>query len=57
MRGDLIRNLGFECFATTQNCYNLSNYKQEREILPYCQKEKIGINPLSPFGAAFLTTL
>ena len=47
--------LGLERFATMQNLYNLAYREEEREMLPLCQKEGIGVMPWSPLGAGFLT--
>jgi len=38
-----------------QNLYNLAYREEEREMLPLCQKEGIGVMPWSPLGAGFLT--
>ena len=47
--------LGLERFATMQNLYNLAYREEEREMLPLCEKEGIGVMPWSPLGAGFLT--
>ncbi|WP_435101588.1 aldo/keto reductase [Halarchaeum sp. P4] len=47
--------LGLERFATMQNCYNLGYREEEREMLPFCEKEGIGVIPWSPLGAGYLT--
>ncbi|MFW5905602.1 MAG: aldo/keto reductase, partial [archaeon] len=47
--------LGLERFQTMQNLYNLVYREEEREMLPLCEKEGIGVIPWSPLGAGFLT--
>ncbi len=47
--------LGLERFATMQNLYNLAYREEEREMLPLCEKEGIGVMPWSPLGAGCLT--
>jgi aryl-alcohol dehydrogenase-like predicted oxidoreductase len=47
--------LGLERFATMQNLYNLVYREEEREMLPLCDREGIGVMPWSPLGAGFLT--
>ena len=47
--------LGLERFATMQNHYNLAYREEEREMLPYCQKQGIGVIPWSPMARGFLT--
>jgi aryl-alcohol dehydrogenase-like predicted oxidoreductase len=47
--------LGLERFATMQNCYNLGYREEEREMLPLCDREGIGVIPWSPLAAGFLT--
>jgi len=47
--------LGLERFQTMQNHYNLVYREEEREMLPYCQREGIGVIPWSPFAKGFLT--
>ncbi|NUB90559.1 aldo/keto reductase [Haloterrigena sp. SYSU A558-1] len=42
--------LGLERFATMQNHYNLFYREEEREMLPLCQKEGIGVIPWSPLA-------
>jgi aryl-alcohol dehydrogenase-like predicted oxidoreductase len=45
---------GLERFATMQNHYNLAYREEEREMLPLCQKEGIGVLPWSPLAKGFL---
>jgi aryl-alcohol dehydrogenase-like predicted oxidoreductase len=47
--------LGLNRFLTMQNHYNLLYREEEREMLPYCQKEGIGIIPWSPLARGCLT--
>ena len=47
--------LGLERFATMQNLYNLVYREEEREMLPLCDREGVGVLPWSPLGAGFLT--
>ncbi|WP_435194475.1 aldo/keto reductase [Natronomonas sp. EA1] len=42
-------------FATMQNHYNLAYREEEREMLPLCDKEGIGVIPWSPLARGFLT--
>jgi len=47
--------LGLERFVTMQNHYNLVYREEEREMLPYCQKQGIGVIPWSPMARGYLT--
>ncbi|SEP23870.1 Predicted oxidoreductase [Halogranum amylolyticum] len=47
--------LGLERFRTMQNLYNLAYREEEREMLPLCAKEDVGVMPWSPLGAGYLT--
>ncbi|ELZ23322.1 aldo/keto reductase [Haloterrigena salina JCM 13891] len=42
--------LDLERFATMQNHYNLFYREEEREMLPLCQKEGVGVIPWSPLA-------
>ena len=46
--------LGLERFATMQNHYNLLYREEEREMLPLCRKEGIGVIPWSPLARGWL---
>ncbi len=46
---------GYERFATMQNHYNLAYREEEREMLPLCAKEGIGVMPWSPLARGYLT--
>ncbi len=39
-------------FATMQNHYNLIYREEEREMLPLCERQGIGVIPWSPLAAA-----
>lgn len=47
--------LGLERFATMQNHYALVYREEEREMLPFCQQEGIGVIPWSPLARGYLT--
>jgi aryl-alcohol dehydrogenase-like predicted oxidoreductase len=44
-------------FVTMQNHYNLAYREEEREMIPLCRKEGIGILPWSPLARGFLTRI
>ena len=46
--------LGLTRFATMQNHYNLIYREEEREMLPLCRAEGIGVIPWSPLARGFL---
>src|SRR5215472_14127569 len=46
---------GYARFATMQNHYNLIYREEEREMIPLCQEEKVGLIPWSPLARGFLT--
>jgi len=46
--------LGLERFATMQNHYNAVYREEEREMLPLCRKEGIGVIPWSPLAQGYL---
>ncbi len=46
---------GLERFATMQNHYNLLYREEEREMLPLCDREGIGVIPWSPLARGYLT--
>lgn len=48
-------SLGMERFATMQNHYSLLYREEEREMLPFCEKEGIGVIPWSPLARGYLT--
>lgn len=45
---------GWTRFVTMQNHYNLVYREEEREMIPFCQAEGIGIIPWSPLARGFL---
>ena len=47
--------LGLTRFVTMQNHYNLVYREEEREMIPLCQAEKIGLLPWSPLARGVLT--
>ncbi len=46
--------LGLDRFVTMQNHYNLVYREEEREMLPFCEKEGIGVMPWSPLARGYL---
>jgi len=46
---------GHEPFVTMQNHYNLAYREEEREMVPFCDKNDIGLIPWSPLARGFLT--
>src|SRR5882757_9309602 len=47
--------LGFTRFVSMQNHYNLIYREEEREMIPLCIEEGIGVLPWSPLARGFLT--
>jgi aryl-alcohol dehydrogenase (NADP+) len=47
--------LGFERFVSMQNYYNLCYREEEREMIPLCRDQGIGLIPWSPLARGFLT--
>ena len=47
--------LGLEKFVSMQNHYNLLYREEEREMIPLCREEGIGLIPWSPLARGFLT--
>jgi 1-deoxyxylulose-5-phosphate synthase len=45
---------GLPRFITMQNHYNLVYREEEREMIPFCLEEKIGVIPWSPLARGFL---
>ena len=45
---------GFARFVTMQNHYNLVYREEEREMIPLCLSEKMGLIPWSPLARGFL---
>ena len=46
--------LGLERFHTMQNHYNLLYREEEREMLPFCERENVGVSPWSPLARGWL---
>ncbi|HYI97344.1 MAG TPA: aldo/keto reductase [Bryobacteraceae bacterium] len=46
---------GWTRFVTMQNHYNLLNREEEREMMPLCEAEEIGVIPWSPLARGRLT--
>ena len=46
--------LGLSKFVSMQNYYNLLYREEEREMLPLCRSEGIGVIPFSPLARGFL---
>ena len=46
--------LGLERFVSMQNHYNLVYREEEREMLPLCAKEGVGVIPWSPLARGYL---
>ena len=47
--------LGLERFVTMQNHYNLVYREEEREMVPLCEREGVGLLPWSPLARGYLT--
>src|SRR5207247_7841605 len=47
--------LGIARFVSMQNHYNLCYREEEREMIPLCEDQKIGLLPWSPLARGFLT--
>ncbi|MFC7075207.1 aldo/keto reductase [Haloarcula halophila] len=45
---------GLARFETMQNLYHLTYREEEREMLPLCDREDVGVIPWSPLGAGYL---
>jgi aryl-alcohol dehydrogenase (NADP+) len=54
MRG-LQHERGWSPFVTMQNHYNLMYREEEREMIPFCLAERVGLLPWSPLARGFLT--
>ncbi len=51
----IAQNRGWTPFATMQNHYNLLNREEEREMLPFCVDQAVGVLPWSPLARGRLT--
>jgi aryl-alcohol dehydrogenase-like predicted oxidoreductase len=47
--------LNLDRFQTMQNHYNLAYREEEREMLPLCERENVGVIPWSPLARGYLT--
>ncbi len=47
--------LGYERFISMQNVYNLLYREEEREMIPFCHQEQIGLIPWSPLAVGVLS--
>lgn len=45
---------GWAAFVSMQNFYNLAYREEEREVIPFCNEEGIGLIPWSPLARGFL---
>jgi aryl-alcohol dehydrogenase (NADP+) len=50
----IARTNGFAQLVSMQNHYNLVYREEEREMIPFCQEENIGVIPWSPLARGFL---
>lgn len=48
------RRIGLDHFVMMQNHYNLVYREEEREMLPYCKQENVGVIPWSPLAGGYL---
>ncbi|NEU57250.1 aldo/keto reductase [Halorussus sp. MSC15.2] len=46
--------LGLQSFVSMQNHYNLLYREEEREMLPYCRENGVGVLPWSPLAKGYL---
>ncbi len=46
--------MNLDRFVTMQNHYNLVYREEEREMLPYCKQENVGVIPWSPLAGGYL---
>jgi 1-deoxyxylulose-5-phosphate synthase len=51
---DMADKLGLTRFVSMQNHYNLIYREEEREMMPLCRQEGIGVTPWSPLARGFL---
>ena len=49
--------MGLARFVTMQNHYNLVYREEEREMIPLCLEEGIGLIPWSPLARGFLAEI
>jgi 1-deoxyxylulose-5-phosphate synthase len=53
----IARERGFTQFVSMQNHYNLIYREEEREMIPFCSSEGVGIIPWSPLARGYLSGL
>jgi 1-deoxyxylulose-5-phosphate synthase len=51
---EMQRANGLAAFVAMQNFYNLAYREEEREMIPYCISEGVGVVPWSPLARGFL---
>jgi aryl-alcohol dehydrogenase (NADP+) len=51
---EVARGRGFARFASMQNHYNLAYREEEREMIPLCRDQGVGLIPWSPLARGFL---
>lgn len=51
----ICRTMGLTRLESVEPIYNLANRSIEQDILPFCEREKLGVTAYSPLGAGFLT--
>ncbi len=51
---EMQRSNGLAQFVVMQNLYNLAYREEEREMIPYCESEGVGLVPWSPIARGFL---
>lgn len=52
---DVAEMFGWESFVTVQPHYHLLEREIEKELLPYCRQDNIGVLPYFPLAGGFLT--
>src|SRR5439155_26284281 len=52
---DLSRSLGLRRLEVTEPPYSLTARDREKDLLPLCEREQIGVLAYSPLAAGFLT--
>ncbi len=51
----IARENGWHQFVSMQNHYNLVYREEEREMIPFCIDQGVGLIPWSPLARGFLT--
>jgi len=52
---EVSERLGLEKIVALQPPYNLLNHDAEKELFPFCEKERLGVITYSPLAGGFLT--